>query len=92
MTLEPEHETIDNEFRDIRLRFERTLQPKVLTIFRLRHHSSLTFKEIAKELGIRETTAKVQYHRTVKSFRTWLEKHYPDVYRSLIGGGEESDK
>lgn len=87
---QPEHETIDNEFRHIRLRFEQTLQPKELMIFRLRHHGGKTFKEIGAELGIKPGTARVRYYRAVQAFRRWLEKHYPDTYFLLSGGGVNS--
>ncbi len=85
---QPEHGTLDNEFGHIRRRFEQTLQPEELMIFRLRNHRSKTFKEIGTELGIKPGTAKVRYYRVVQAFRTWLEKHYPDHYRSLSKGGE----
>ena len=85
---QPEHGTLDNEFGHIRRRFEQTLQPEELIIFRLRNHSSKTFKEVGTELDIRPGTAKVRYYRVVQKFRTWLEQHYPDHYRSLNEGGE----
>lgn len=87
-TDQPEHGTLDNELGHIRRRFEQALQPKELAIFRLRHHSSKTFKEIGAELGIKPGTAKVRYHRVVQAFRTWLKKHYPDIYCLLNEGGE----
>ncbi|RKU36536.1 hypothetical protein C6496_12890 [Candidatus Poribacteria bacterium] len=88
VTDEPEHGIVDDELGHIRRRFERTLQPKELIVFRLRHQSSKTFKEIGEELGIKTGTAKVQYHRVVQAFKTWLKTHYPDHYRSLKEGGE----
>ena len=75
---QPEHGVLDDEFRDLRRCFEETLRPKELRLFRLRHHDRMTFREIAKELGVKEETAKVRHHRLVEKFRTWLEKHYPD--------------
>ena len=75
---QPEHGVLDDEFRDLRRRFEETLQPEELRLFRLRHHDRMTFREIAKELNIKEGTAKVRHHRLVEKFRMWLEKHYPD--------------
>ncbi len=94
---QPEHETIDNEIGDIRRRFEKTLRPEELAVFQLRLNSlrlnsSMTFKAIGKELGIKPNTAKVRYHRAVIAFRAWLKRHYPDIYHPLIGGGEESNK
>ena len=49
-TDQPEHGTVDNEFGHIRRRFEETLRPQELTIFRLRNYSSKTFKDIGEEL------------------------------------------
>lgn len=88
VTDEPEHGIVDAELGHIGRRFEQTLQPKELTIFRLRNHSSKTFKEIGTELDIKPGTAKVQYHRVIQAFKTWLKKHYPDHYCSLNEGGE----
>ena len=88
VTFQPEHGTLDNELGNIRHRFERTLSLEELAVFRLRQNSSMTFKEIGHELGIKSNTAKVQYHRVVTRFRAWLEKHYPDIYYSFIEGGE----
>ena len=88
VTDQPEHGIIDDELGHIRRRFEQTLQPKELTILRLRNHSSKTFKEIGEELGIKTGTAKVQYHRVVQAFKAWVKTHYPDHYRSLNERGE----
>jgi len=88
VTDEPEHGIVDNELGHIRRHFERRLQPKELTIFRLRNHSSKTFKEIGTELDIKPGTAKVQYPRVIHAFKACGEKHYPDHYRSLNEGGE----
>ena len=82
-TFQPEHGVLDNELADIRRRFERTLRPKELAVFQLRHNSNMTFEEIGEELRIKPGTAKVRYHRAVTAFKTWLKKHYPDIYRSL---------
>lgn len=92
VTDQPEHGVIDNELGNIRRRFEKTLRPQELAVFQLRLNSSPTFKAIGKELGIKPNTAKVRYHRAVKEFRVWLKRRYPDIYHSLIGGGEELDK
>ena len=86
VTFQPEHGVLDNELGDIRRRFERTLRPKELAVFRLRHNSNMTFQEIAEELGIKPGTAKVRYHRAVTVFKAWLKKHYPDIYYSLSEG------
>ena len=85
---QPEHGVIDNELGDIRRRFERTLRPKELSVFQLRHNSGMTFEEIGRELRIKPGTAKVRYHRALVAFKTWLEKRYPDIYYFLRGGGE----
>lgn len=37
VTFQPEHGVLDNELGDIRRRFERTLRPKELAVFRLKH-------------------------------------------------------
>ena len=79
VAFQPEHGVLDNELGEIRRRFESTLSPKALAVFRLRHHSSMTFEAIGEELGIKPETAKVRYHRAVRKFREWLEKHYPDI-------------
>ena len=92
VTDQPEHGTIDNELGNIRRRFEKTLRPEELAVFQLRFNSIMTFKEIGKELGIKPSTAKVRYHRAFTAFRAWLKKRYPDIYHSLIGGGEELDQ
>ncbi|RKU36890.1 hypothetical protein C6496_11015 [Candidatus Poribacteria bacterium] len=92
VTDQPEHGVIDNDIGNIRRRFEKTLRPEELAVFQLRLNSSPTFKAIGKELGIKPNTAKVRYHRAVKEFRAWLKRRYPDIYHSLIGGGEELDK
>lgn len=92
VTDQPEHETIDNELGNIRRRFEKTLRPEELAVFQLRFNSSMTFKKIGKELGIKPNTAKVRYHRAFTAFRAWLKKRYPDIYHSLIGVGEELDQ
>ncbi len=78
VTYQPEHGVLDDEFRDLRRRFEETLRPKERRLFRLRYHDRMTFREIANALNIKKGTAKVRHHRLVKKFRTWLEKHYPD--------------
>ena len=88
VTFQPEHGVIDNELGDIRRRFERTLRPKELAVFQLRHNSGMTFEEIGRELGIKAGTAKVRYHRALVAFKAWLEKRYPDLYYFLSGGGE----
>ena len=87
-TFQPEQGAIDTELRNIRLRFERTLRPEELVVFQLRQNSSMTFKEIGEELGIKPGTAKVRYHRVATRFKAWLEKRYPDIYHFLRGGGE----
>ena len=69
VTFQPEHGIIDNELGNIRHRFERTLRPKELAVFQLRHNSSMTFEEIGEELGIKPNTAKVQYHRVATRFK-----------------------
>ncbi len=92
MTDQPEHGTIDNEIGNIRRRFEKTLRLEELVVFQLRLNSSMTFKAIGKKLGIKPNTAKVRYHRAVKALKAWLERHYPDIYHPLIGGGEELGK
>lgn len=86
VTFQPEHSLIDNELGDIRRRFERTLRPKELAVFQLRHNSNITFEEIGRELDIKPGTAKVQYHRVVTKFKAWLEECYPDIYYSLNEG------
>ena len=83
VTFQPEHGVLDNELGDIRRRFERTLRPKELAVFRLRHNSHKTFEEIGEELGIKPETAKVRYHRAVTAFKAWLKKHHLDIYQSL---------
>lgn len=80
---QPEHQTIDKEFGDIRCSFEATLCPRALEIWCLRWNSPMTFKEIGDALDMDPRTAKVQYHRTVKAFKAWLKKHYPDIYEVL---------
>lgn len=80
MTDQPEHQTVDNELGDIRRRFESTLGPEELAVFRLRHSSNMTFKEIGQKLGIKSGTAKVRYHRSVKAFKVWLKEYYPNIY------------
>ncbi len=82
VTEQPEYQTLDNELRDICLRFEQTLRPDELRVFRLRHHKGKTFQEIGEALAIKQGTAKVRYHRVVQAFRAWLGKHYPDIYHS----------
>ena len=88
VTFEPEHGVLDNELGDIRRRFESTLRPKELAVFRLRHNSGITFEEIGRKLDIKAGTAKVRYHRAFTKFKKWLKKHYPDIYHFLRGGGE----
>ena len=83
VTDQPEHCILDNELGTIRGRFEKTLRKKTLAIFKLRCNSDLTFKEIGHALGMKPEAVKVQHHRAVKAFRQWLEKHYPDIYRTL---------
>ena len=83
---QPENGVIDNELGDICRRFERTLRPKELAVFRLRQNSG--FKEIGEELDIKPNTAKAQYHQVVTKFKAWLEKRYPDIYYFLRGRGE----
>ena len=78
VTYQPEHGVLDDELGDIRRRFEGTLRPEELRLFRLRHQSRMKFRGIANELNIKGGTAKVRYRRLVKKFRTWLERHYPD--------------
>lgn len=82
---QPEHGVLDNELGDIRRRFERTLRPKELAVFQLRHNSGMTFEEIGRELRIKPGTAKVRYHRAFAKFEKWLKKRYPDIYYSLNG-------
>lgn len=88
VAFQPEHGIIDNELGNIRHRFERTLRPKELAVFQLRHNSSMTFEEIGEELRIKPGTAKVRYHRVATRFKAWLEKHYPDIYYSFNEEGE----
>ncbi|MCY3550370.1 MAG: RNA polymerase sigma factor [Candidatus Poribacteria bacterium] len=88
VTFQPEHGVLDNELAEIRRRFECTLRPKELEVFQLRHNSDMTFEEIRQKLGIRTGTAKSRYHRALVKFEKWLEKHYPDIYHFLRGGGE----
>ncbi len=88
VTFQPEHSVLDNELGEIRRRFERTLRPKELAVFQLRHNSGMTFEDIGRELRIKPGTAKVQYHRAATAFKAWLEKHYPDIYYSLSDRGE----
>ena len=87
---QPEHETLDREFRDIRLRFEATLPPRALKIFRLRNNTDLTFEKIGEKMGIKAGAAKVGYYRTTKKFEEWLGNHYaeylPLVSRKKKGG------
>ena len=71
---QPEYGVIDNEFGDIRRRFECTLRPEELGVFQLRHNSNMTFAEIGQALGIKTVTAKVRYHRALKAFKAWLKK------------------
>ena len=92
VTFQPEHGVIDNELGEIRRRFERTLRPKELVVFRLRHNSGMTFEEIGRELRIKPGTTKVRYHQAVTAFKAWLKKYYPDIYHSLSDEGESSDK
>lgn len=92
VTFQPEHGVIDNELGDIRRRFERTLRPKELAVFRLRHNSNMTFQKIGEGLGIKSGTAKVRYYRAVTAFKAWLKKHHLDTYYFLSGGGESLDK
>lgn len=86
VTSQPEHEVIDNELGDIRRDFERTLRPKELVVFQLRHNSGMTFEEIGRKLDIKAGTAKVRYYRAVTAFKAWLKKHYPDIYDLLNEG------
>ncbi len=88
VTFQPEHGVLDNELGEIRRRFECTLRPKELEVFQLRHNSDMTFEEIRQKLGIRTGTAKSRYHRALVKFEKWLERHYPDIYYFLRGGGE----
>lgn len=88
VTFQPEHGVLDNELGEIRRRFERTLRPKELAVFRLRQNSGMTFKEIGEELGIKPNTAKAQCHRVATKFKAWVKKRYPDIYYFLNGGGE----
>ena len=88
VTDQPEHGVLDKELGDIRRDFERTLRLEELVVFQLRHNSGMTFEEIGRELRIKPGTAKVQYHRALVEFKTWLKKHYSDIYYFLNGGGE----
>ena len=91
VTFQPEHGVLDNELGNIRRDFESTLRskhPKELEVFQLRHNSDMTFEEIRQKLGIRTGTAKSRYHRALVKFEKWLERHYPDIYYFLRGGGE----
>ena len=82
---QPEHGVLDNELGEICRRFERTLRPKELAVFQLRHNSGMTFEEIGRELRIKPETAKVRYHRAFAKFKKWLKKRYPDIYHFLKG-------
>lgn len=83
---EPEHSVLENEFGRIRRHFEEAFSPKALAILQLRFYENKTFREIGKALNIETGTAKLKCYRAVEKFRTWLEKHYPDYYRSLNEG------
>ena len=87
MMYQPEHGVLDDEFRDIRRRFEETLRPEERRLFRLRHHDRMKFREIANELNIKEGTVKVQHHRLLKRFKMWLKKHYPEYFPLVKWGG-----
>ena len=87
VTYQPEHGVLDDEFRDLRRRFEETLRPKELKLFRLRYHDRMTFGEIANALDIKEGTAKVRNHRLLEKFKTWLEKRHPE-YLPLFKWGD----
>ncbi len=76
---QPEHSALENELRDIRLCFEKTLTRKELVVFRLRNGSDKKYKAIAKELGIPIGSTRALYSQTVSKMRVWLETHYPEI-------------
>ena len=51
------------------------LNDKYRNILKLRYFSGMTFREIANNLDIKETTAKVRHHRGIKKLKTIFEKH-----------------
>ena len=59
------------EYEDYRhlMRALDTLKPKYQEVMRLRYWAGLTFKEIAKALSMKETTAKVMHHRAIEQLR-----------------------
>lgn len=85
---QPEQWVLDNELRDIRLRFEKQLSPKALDLFRLRYTQNMPFKEIEQRLDIKAGTARVHYRRTVQKFKKWLERHYPHIYATFVEEAE----
>ena len=71
--LEDHHisETHEIEVEDYRYLHELLLKlpERYQELFRLRYWSSLSFREIADRMNIKETTAKVWHHRAVKEIR-----------------------
>jgi len=53
------------------------LPEKYRTVIELRHWSGLTFGEIGKFIGEKETTVKVRHHRALKM----LETHWKNYER-----------
>ncbi|MCK5027470.1 MAG: sigma-70 family RNA polymerase sigma factor [Candidatus Pacebacteria bacterium] len=51
------------------------LTEKYRTVVELRYWSGLTFGEIGKLLGDKETTVKVRHHRALKMLETILQEH-----------------
>jgi len=49
------------------------------TVFVAKHYHDLTFKEIAKELGTHEGTAKTLHFRALKKMQTLLAAHYAEL-------------
>jgi RNA polymerase sigma-70 factor (ECF subfamily) len=51
------------------------LTEKYRNVLKLRYFSGMTFGEIANNLDIKNTTAKVWHHRAIKKLKVLLQKH-----------------
>jgi RNA polymerase sigma-70 factor (ECF subfamily) len=52
-----------------------TMSEKYRTVIELRYWSGLTFGEIGKLIGEKETTVKVRHHRALKQLEIMLQKY-----------------
>ncbi len=82
--LEPERITIHNEYMEIVRRlmeqFPQTQKDAILL-----RATGMPYKEIAKQLKIKEGNVKVQLNRGRKELKALLKAKYPDDYTDMVG-------